>query len=145
MWEAWSRHTYGCNLEIVMNTKLFVRVEGEEAVLIALQESLGGRINGQVRARKYVGTPPENYRPFYWMSREMGLAHDGTDDVAVQRMLEEMLEAGSYLAGLSFSLVVVIDNDEIEGLSGFYLNADIIKLVGLMGGDLDVDIIGSRR
>lgn len=126
-----------------MNAKLYMRAEGEEVALTALQEALEGRVHGQIRARKYVGTPPENYRPFYWASGEISLARDGAGDVGVQHMLKEILKARSVLTGLNFCLVVVLINDEIEGLSGFYLNQEIIRLVTLVGAGLDVDIVGS--
>ena len=123
-----------------MSTRIYVRVEGERERLANVQESLEGVVTGEVRARRYVGAPPPNFRPFYWASNSIDLSSDDANG-QIKDVLKSIVQGVVALSDLQFSLVIVIEHSEEDPPTGFYLDPGIIELARLLKADLDVDII----
>jgi hypothetical protein len=123
-----------------MKIQYYIRIEGDKPKLRLLSQDFAGVLDGNVVDRRGTGHPLVDSGLSYWASRKVDSTFEN-----LSRDLTSFLQAVINLSpldtGLNVTVVVVATCHEESERPGIYLEAELIRLMGMLGASLDYDVV----
>ena len=127
-----------------MTIQFYIRIEGVESRLDAIPQDFLEALGGGFVGRKSSGQPLANSRLRYWMSSKVESTFESlAADLIV--FLRRVLDLPRVDAQLEVTVVVVAAFDEEGERPGFYLGAELVRLIGVLGASIDYDVVPYLR
>ncbi|NKJ21572.1 hypothetical protein FHW85_002084 [Dyella sp. SG609] len=129
---------------MAMMIQFYIRIEGVESRLDAIPQDFLGALGGGFVERRGSGRPLTNSRLRYWMSSKVESTFESlAADLIV--FLRRVLDLPRVDAELEVTVVVVAACHEDDERPGFYLGAELVRLIGLLGASIDYDVVPYLR
>lgn len=123
-----------------MKTQYYIRIEGDETKLYALNKRFAGVLIGDVVERRSTGYPLVECRPYYWASKRLESTFENLSyDLA--SLLQSIVDLRGPGSEVEITVVVAATCRKESERPGLYLAAEPIRLMGVMGASLDYDIV----